>query len=302
MPSLADAAIVDNLFDGLTVPVLVLGQAGTVRIDDNTVRSCYGGFWLVTTSTTNVLAMIDRVGSGMSRSGSIFRRASSTALADPVLMFASVVGRVLPLTLDSTQPEGAVGKILAPTVERLGVAESLFTQLYALQGNEAANAAPNAPVVAAEAKVDPAAGQAIVSERKAVEAGKAFLTLPSDIAGVFKQPGVVDVADVIPAVDPGTSLTPRIDVNGNQVDSVIARSDSGAGLLVVALDTTNASSLVCAGNRIRSRVAVGSTVSLWSIVGCALTGNLVSNEIPKGDNHRSVVLRPKLTGRRPQLR
>jgi hypothetical protein len=86
-------------------------------------------------------------------------------------------------------------------------------------------------------------------------------------------------------------------VSRNQVDAVVAKSDSGAGLLVIALDTTDASSLVCSGNRIRSRVELGATVSLWSLVECTFTGNIVSNEIANAKNDRSLVLEPHLIGK-----
>jgi hypothetical protein len=121
--------------------------------------------------------------------------------------------------------------------------------------------------------------------------------LPANLAGLFKERGTVDVAELIPEADPGTALAPRIDVTRNQVDAVIADSYSGAGLLVVALDTTRASSLVCSGNRIRSRVATGATASLWSLAECAVTGNIVSNEIEGlARTSRSLVLRPQKMG------
>ena len=89
--------------------------------------------------------------------------------------------------------------------------------------------------------------------------------------------------------------------HGNQVDAVFARADSGAGLLVVALDTTGASSLVCAGNRIRSRIPAGATVGLWSLVECAFTGNVVTNEVEQVETNRSLVLRPQLLGQVPAV-
>ncbi len=42
--SLADAVVEGNVFEGLTVALLVLARAGTVRIEDNIVREGYGGF------------------------------------------------------------------------------------------------------------------------------------------------------------------------------------------------------------------------------------------------------------------
>src|SRR5262249_12428817 len=132
VPSLSDAEIVGNTFDGLTVPVLVLGQAGTVRIDDNTVRGCYGGFWLVTTSTTHTVSMLDRVASGASQLREYLASSQLVSLSDPVLFLAAVIGRVLPLTPDATTLTGAVGLIQAPDTKLLQQAQVQFTRLYAL--------------------------------------------------------------------------------------------------------------------------------------------------------------------------
>jgi hypothetical protein len=301
LPSLGDAVIERCVFDGLTVPILVLGHVGTVRIDDNIVRSCYGGFWLVTAATTNVLSMLDRVGAGNTGVFEYLVSSRLTAIADPVLLFASVLGRVLPLTPDSPDSTGAVGVIPAPHATLLTAAEGLFTRLYSLTAAAIANiaGAPATPTAGAPSAPAPPpapaapAGTTIASD----VAGKRLFQLPSILSDAFKAPAAVATGDLVPQVDPGTALRPRLDVSRNQVDAVVAKSDSGAGLLVIALDTTDASSLVCSGNRIRSRVELGATVSLWSLVECTFTGNIVSNEIANAKNDRSLVLEPHLIGK-----
>jgi uncharacterized protein DUF6519 len=300
VPSLADAEIVGNVFDGLTVPVLVLGQAGTVRIDDNTVRGCYGGFWLVTTSTTRTVAMLDRIASGAAAVREYLASSQLASLSDPVLFLAAVVGRVLPLTLDAETLTGAVGLIQTPDKKLLLEAQGLFTRLYALPTFDAVLATGGTQVQPVVAAAQPAVEEEPVAETGAVIAGKAFdiehIELPPNLVGVFTQRGAADVSGLVPEADPGTALTPRIDVNGNQVDAVFARANSGAGLLVVALDTTGASSLICANNRIRSRIPAGATVGLWSLVECAFTGNVVTNEVAQVETNRSLVLRPQPLG------
>jgi len=283
VPSLMDAIIERNLFDGLTVPVLVMGQVGTVRIDDNTVRSCYGGFWVVTAGTTDMLAMLDRVGAGSNEVWAYLVPSRLTALADPVLLFASVLGRILPLTPPSAAPTSTVGAIALPTATALTAAEGLFTRLYALQAVAAANAATAAGPEAAPA-APPAAAKVVVTE------------LPAQLSDAFKAPDYVAAADLVPEADPGTALTARLDLSGNEIDAVLASADSGPGLLVVALDRTSASSLICTGNRIRSRVVQGATVSLWALVGCTITGNIVSNEIANAKDDLSIVLEPQIIG------
>lgn len=299
VPSLADAEIVGNVFDGLTVPVLVVGQAGTVRIDDNTVRGCYGGFWLVTTSTTRTVAMLDRIASGAAQLKEYLAYSQLASLSDPVLFLAAVVGRVLPLTPDATTLTGAVGLIQRPDTNLLQEAQGLFTRLYALPTFDAVLATGGTqaePAVEAQPAVDaePAAEPGVVVTGRTLDVRK--IELPPNLVSVFTQRAAADTSGLVPEADPGTALTPRLDVNGNQVDAVFARADSGAGLLVVALDTTGASSLICANNRIRSRIPAGATVGLWSLVECAFTGNVVTNEVERVETNRSLVLRPQPLG------
>jgi hypothetical protein len=287
VPSLRDAVIERNVFDGLTLPVLVIGRVGTVRIEENTVRSSYGGFWLISAGTTVALSMFDRVGSGIGDAYPGLVSSRLTSLADPVLLFASVLGRILPLTPPSADPTSAVGEISVPDATGLGNAKELFGRLYSLSSGAKA-------AVTETAKLEEKAV-------KDVPVGKAVSELPPQISGMFENPGYDAVGDVIPEADPGTALVPRLDVSANQVDAVVADADTGAGLLVIALDTTSASSLVCTGNRFRSRVVDGATVSLWALVECTFTGNIVSNEIADAKNDRSIVLEPELVGKVPAV-
>lgn len=47
VPSLLqDATFRDNLFSGMTIAMLTIADYGVVRLENNTVRDCYGGLWL----------------------------------------------------------------------------------------------------------------------------------------------------------------------------------------------------------------------------------------------------------------
>jgi hypothetical protein len=292
VPSLADATIEDNLFDGLTVPVLVMGQVGTVRIEDNTVRSSYGGFWLVTAASTGVLTMLDRIGAGSSEIRTYIVSSRLTGLADPVFLFASVLGRILPLTPPSSEPTSVVGSVSLPSAAGLIDAEGMFSRLYALQAVAKADVVKAAKPEAAEPE-EAKAGAAAPSEAIT----NAVVELPTQFSDAFKAADYVSAADIVPEADPGTALTPRLALSGNEIDAVLGSADSGPGLVVFAFDETNASSLVCTGNRIRSRVVQGATVSLWELVECTFTGNIVSNEIPDATADYSLVLVPQIIGK-----
>jgi hypothetical protein len=129
--------------------------------------------------------------------------------------------------------------------------------------------------------------------------------LPTEFVNIFSAKSYVNLSDLVPDADPGTGLIPRLDVSSNQIDAVIEDSDTGAGLLVFALDTSQASTLICSDNRIRSRVVSGATTTLLGLVGITVTGNILSNEIVPPpptttvfipNNNRSLVCVPRVIG------
>jgi hypothetical protein len=102
LPALLDAAeISDNTFDGITVPVLVLGVLGSIQIWDNVVHHCYGGFWVLdVTSTANT----DLIGSYETPGDSpeaikAAHNALSGLLLDQTLVFIVTLAEIYPLPL-----------------------------------------------------------------------------------------------------------------------------------------------------------------------------------------------------------
>ena len=64
---LADAAIQHCLFQGVTVPALIMAHLGTLLVNRNTVRSAYGGFWLVSLPDPELSVMFDQIAIGERR-------------------------------------------------------------------------------------------------------------------------------------------------------------------------------------------------------------------------------------------
>ena len=94
---LHDATIEQNLFQGVTVPALVMAQLGTLRVDRNTIRSAYGGFWLVSLADPaqqNVIFGQFPVGDPDLYSE--FAGSGIAALRDGIFTIATAIGQVLP--------------------------------------------------------------------------------------------------------------------------------------------------------------------------------------------------------------
>jgi len=274
---LHDATIEQSLFQGVTVPVLVMAQIGTLRVDRNTVRNSYAGFWFVSIADpVQLLPFFDEFAFGNTELYSFAASIGVSALLDRIFVIASAIGPVLPAT-----PPGG-GLVVSGSIQPLDTARltlvreavrTIFT--HAATSGDSSTAPP------------PSTASAAVPEEEVVAApGEAKLTgLPAEIDAILTKPGA-PVAAPIPVADTGTGgLSLRLDLCDCQVDAVIADSYSGAGLLVLDLTAETGSALLH-DNRIRSRFLAGQTVLLTGItvgfVGfgeACVTGNLVANEV-----------------------
>jgi Family of unknown function (DUF6519)/IPT/TIG domain len=273
---LHDAAFEGNLFEGVTVPIFALTQLGTVRINKTTVRNCYGGFWLYSATDGSGQATIDGIATGTPDAGRFFNLPDigAAALIERSTEMATAIARVLPTT-PPADPTSVAGTILAPSPVRLAQARQLLGTLYARAsaagGKPAATAAGTAPA----AEPDAAAPDAAVTD-----------PLPDFILNGGHGPVILGGGSgatilptpTIPAADPGTSVTPRLDVSDCQVDAVIAESYSGAGLLFADLMASATASALIHGNRLRTRFPWGETVMGLSLAEVSVTGNIVANE------------------------
>jgi hypothetical protein len=235
---LHDAVIDRNLFYGVTVPALVMARLGTLRLDRNTVRGAYGGFWLVSLANPaqqNVIFGQFPVGDPTVYSE--FAGAGIGALRDAIFTIATAIGQVLPATPPGGAPL-APGGIPAPAPAGVALAQQA---LAAVQAPASAGSLPPATSAVLE------------------NLGAAAAPVP---------------AAVLPA---GASPTLRLDLSGCQIDAVLAGSHSGAGLIVADL-TADAGSALLRGNRIRSSFPMGEAALLGGVGEACVTGNVVANE------------------------
>jgi Family of unknown function (DUF6519)/IPT/TIG domain len=251
---LHDTAVQRCLFQGVTVPVLALTQLGTLRIDQNTVRNCYGGFWLYSVSDpSSQLTLFDSFAIGNSTLFADLGQFGGAALCERIVPMATALVRVLP----ATPPAGGaprLGRIGPPSPPLLARARQTFTTLYTqIRGSGAAPA---------------------TEEARAAEAGHL-----AGVVGIIFPPDLPTLEPLIPPADTGTSVTPRLDLCDCQVDAVIGQAYSGAALILVDFSQSGKASAVVHGNRMRTRFASGEAVmGIWVAEAC-VTGNIVMNEV-----------------------
>jgi hypothetical protein len=122
---LQDATIEQCLFQGVTVATLVMAQLGTLRIDKNTVRNSYGGFWFLSLGGPSWVTVYD-VLAGNSDAYYDLAVSKAAALLDPIFMLATAIGRVLPATPPAGGPL-VPRKIFTPSTAELTLARRAFS-------------------------------------------------------------------------------------------------------------------------------------------------------------------------------
>ena len=274
--SLQDATIQQSLFQGVTVPALAMAQLGTLRVDQNTVRNCYGGFWFLSFTDTSIVNDLQQIAAGNPGVYLDFVSAGTAALIDRIFVMATAMGQALtapPPVAGPTEPTGPgriVGGGHGPV--RLNVADTTATEsAHSAEADLATRSAEAESVTRSAAQADEVAGAA------------RFSNLMPDLGDVFTRLGLTGApaappVPVIPVADPGTSVSLRLDLSDCQIDAIIADSYSGAGLFLVDF-TSDAGSVLLHGNRIRSRFPGGEAVLVYNVSEASVTGNIVANEL-----------------------
>lgn len=276
---LQDLAIERCMFQDVTLPVFAMTQLGTLRIDKNTVRNSYGGFWLYSITDPSQFIIFDRTAIG---NPAIFRSSASlggAALCDRIVPLATALARVLPTTppaAGSLMPR----RIAAPSAAQIARARQILTAYYARArgSGAAANAVSAGPAEARQAAEPTGAARAAPAA-----------DLPPVLSSIFRlPPGVTEV--IIPPAETGTSVSPRLDLADCQVDAVIAESYSGAALIIADLTHdpifpsavppgAAVASAVVHGSRMRCRFPLGETALAFALAEASVTGNIIANEV-----------------------
>jgi hypothetical protein len=276
---LYDAAIEQCMFQGITVPVLAVTALGTLRIDQNTARDCYGGFWIVSVSGAVDLTWFDLFAIGYPPLYAELAFGGFAALLDRIFALAMAIGRLLPTSPPADSSPTAT-KVLAPGSAELARAREMITNLYSRSTASASAAQPTAGAGGTgTAKPAQASGTgqapAGASTTQVTEGSD---MLPPSITRILA-PGRGPVSEeTVPTADTGTSVTLRLDFCDCQVDAIVANSYSAAGLLVTDF-TANGASVLVQGSRIRSRFPLGETLMAALLEEATVTGNIVANEV-----------------------
>jgi len=300
VPPLHDAAIERCVFEGVTVPALIMSQLGTIRIDQNTVRDCYGGFWLISPADQSTVVLLDSLAIGDPNVFSFYGALGLGPLLDRIYVLATATATVMPApsSLLASAPGRISGKIVAPSPDLLEKTRNTARAMFA-SANSTSPATPAGTRQASAAAAAGGAGSAGKAGNDAsgsASAGSDVKTGPAAVPPGFEflfepQTGSAGQAALIPTAETGTSVSRRLDICDCQVDAVIANSYSGAGLVVADLSQIPgmfvppaSGSALLHGSRIRTRSPFGDAVLIFWLTEASVTGNIVANEVPLDPN------------------
>jgi len=257
VPLLDDAVFDGNRFERLTAPLVAIAQLGAVRLEGNTAQDCHAGFWLVTQYASHVLTLLDRL---VNQIADAFRQlvdAFLTALAEPLLFYATVLARALPdQPPDDQQAAAEPSHLEPPSTTDDRQASELLHQLSSATAAEEASSA---------------------SARKETRARR-FLDTFGRASRTRARPAQV-------AVPPQTSLRCCLTIAGN-----VLESRDAPGLVVLNTGQDSDASLVLAGNQFRGRPWPGAVACLYLLRSCAAAANVIVHVAPEEEPDASIVV------------
>ncbi len=292
VPVLHDARVEACRFEGVTVAVVALAQLGTVALDGNTIRDCYGGIWLVSFDGSGAITLFDQLSSGGTGVWTDLSNTATTALLDRVFMIAFAMGQVLPTSppLALAAPLRAIQLPDAVQINRVQTLLGNLAGILKLTGP----AVPPTPVSttptpAAEAELartaKPVLDDGLADDILNLPVKPVIPTIPTTLPGLLGlsttltgQQAAGTPAVTAPPAPTGVEVQLRLELSDCEVDAVVADSWSGAGVVVLDLSSDPGAAIVH-GNRVRNRFPQGQSAVLVQIVEAAITGNVIANEV-----------------------
>jgi hypothetical protein len=262
--------ILGNEFNGLSLAVVAFAELGDLRIEDNAVRDCYAGIWLMSLRAQAFTGLAGKytVASNLIE-GTLtgLRAVMLEAAANPVLQQISVVGRTYPL------PEHFVASGSDRLAAKLASARKKvtdqveWTQQFVQQAVEPFRQTQTRT----QAGKTPAAAKA-----------KETFTLDAPAAATAQQKTTQQLHVALSDFERAVALEPathgfELRVTDNDLECAVDETGvTGAALMVWNTDDDVETSALVSDNRM-SGLAEGPVAALLGVAEVVTTGNLVRN-------------------------
>jgi hypothetical protein len=267
--------ILENEFNGLSFPIVAFAELGDVRIEDNVVRDCYAGIWLL---SLRAQAFTELAGKYTVASNLVegtltgLRAVMLEAAANPVLQQISVIGRTYPLP--ESFVAGASDRLAAQlAAKKKPVTDQVeWTQRFVQQAVE--------PFTKVQTRTQ--AG-------KTPEAAKATETFApaAPKPATAQQRTTQQLHAVLSDFERAVALEPathgfELRVTDNDLECAVDETGTtGAALLVWNTDDDVETSALVSDNRM-SALGEGPVAALLGVADVVANGNLIRNRQQRG--------------------
>jgi hypothetical protein len=267
---LHDALFRDNLFDGLTVPVLVYADCGLVRFEANTVRNSTSGIAILSLPAlagVQNLASLTTASAAATTGAVLVDTILSTLAIAPVQLGTAVLrGFPLPEKFDLANAIALTVPKPTTTPVNTGILQSVFTR--------ALDSVTPAPVKT-DRKQKSAAAEAVVELAPGLQVEA--VSLPNLNVTVLNQSySTIEGLAFAKPIARGVPLA--LEFDENDISTLLARAQSGVALLVWNLGKDDRDSVTASGGTFTGARATGPVSLILGVSRCMHTGNMVLNE------------------------
>lgn len=267
---LQDATFENNQFAGLTFATLIMADIGVIRIENNTVRDCYSGFWLLTLRTLSLQDdELRRIAAQKPTDpvGQIEQLVAWAVLGmiqEPVTYLTILLAQAYPLPIP-VNPRDVI-QVTKRATRLVAVAQpvaTLMAQVQPIVRNSSAFLANfNLSDVASAVQFNPAAF--------AIQETVGFAKTLGDRLEALKLAAFAESVKF--------PLQLSLDFSQNEIETLAPNAPSGTPLFVWDTDQQTQSMITMTANRLRNKSLQLATAVILQVDRCAITGNLVLNE------------------------
>lgn len=258
---LQDARFEENYFAGLSAAATVSAQIGVIVVERNTIRECHSGFSFGTMSSLAFSTRLDdlQVNKKLLAAALAFRVSFSSAMQDPLIVFAATIARSYPLPREWEDAAQSDEKAAAPalTVKAIKerVQEMATTVLEAFRSADEGAAADTK-----ETKLN-------VTDDLIDPAQRDFIELHVKLAEVeLRQPA------------PQIPISMTLTVTANEIDTRVGGVGSSRCFWVADDDHVTESGMTVTGNIMHANSSAEPVLSVIAVERCAVAGNVVVND------------------------
>ena len=279
--TIQDALVSENSFSDLTLAVLFSGQLEGIRLQENDVTACFGGFWLETAASAAPLPTTYAGFKEIEQAAIFLKYPATVPIAPLVATTAAVAGA--PLVASAPLVAAAPLATVAPAVAATSpvVARPVVAAAPLVAASPAVAAAPLVAARPAATLTALPVQRALLFQAPQLEKSVAAAPATQPVAATTVETQIpVDTIVLRPILRSDQSLVSIMIVN-NRIQTLLSQGSMGSWSGVLCIIGTG-ENLILTGNDVRGCASEQTNVAIVAIVmtssRAAVNSNIIANE------------------------